>query len=170
MRRGQEAARRFHGKSERSSDFLCLPDLEDFLFCLRKKKGEKDFFEVAVQSYTIMGPRYPLASRFFFFFFVCTQSKSSGLQGNTKARSAAVHNKKLLAVGPEILHTERRKDTANRKLQSVNYHAITFSAPSMWSSAILPNQIWRSEAPTIKRSSPIFNERAFVSIHYATIR
>ena len=37
MRRGQEAARRFHEEPERSSDFLCLPDLEDFLFCLRKK-------------------------------------------------------------------------------------------------------------------------------------
>ena len=39
MRRGQEAARRFHEEPERSSDFLCLPDLEDFLFCLRKKKS-----------------------------------------------------------------------------------------------------------------------------------
>ena len=38
MRRGQEAARRFHEEPERSSDFLCLPDLEDFLFCLRKKR------------------------------------------------------------------------------------------------------------------------------------
>ena len=32
---------------------------------------EKDFFEVAVQNYTVMGkskgPRYPLPSRFFFF-------------------------------------------------------------------------------------------------------
>ena len=36
MRRGQEAARRFHEEPERSSDFLCLADLEDFLFCLRK--------------------------------------------------------------------------------------------------------------------------------------
>ena len=44
------------------------------------------------------------------FFF--TQGKSSGLQGNTKTRSAAVHYKQLLAVGPEILHSERRKDTA----------------------------------------------------------
>ena len=41
MRRGQEAARRFHEEPERSSDFLCLPDLEDFLFCLRKKKKER---------------------------------------------------------------------------------------------------------------------------------
>ena len=41
MRRGQEAARRFHEEPERSSDFLCLPDLEDFLFCLRKKKKKK---------------------------------------------------------------------------------------------------------------------------------
>ena len=32
MRRGQEAARRFHEEPERSSDFLSLPDLEDFLF------------------------------------------------------------------------------------------------------------------------------------------
>ena len=39
MRSGQEAARRFHEEPERSSDFLCLPDLEDFLFCLRKKKN-----------------------------------------------------------------------------------------------------------------------------------
>ena len=38
MRRGQEAARRFHEEPERSSDFLCLPDLEDLLFCLRKKR------------------------------------------------------------------------------------------------------------------------------------
>ena len=37
---------------------------------------------------------------------------SSGLQSNTKARNAAVHYKQLLAVGPEILHSERRKDTA----------------------------------------------------------
>ena len=41
MRSGQEAARRFHEDPERSSDFLCLPDLEDFLFCLRKKKKKK---------------------------------------------------------------------------------------------------------------------------------
>ena len=38
MRSGQEAARRFHEEPERSSDFLCLPDLEDLLFCLQKKK------------------------------------------------------------------------------------------------------------------------------------
>ena len=38
MRSGQEAARRFHEEPERSSDFLCLPDLEDFLFKKRKKK------------------------------------------------------------------------------------------------------------------------------------
>ena len=38
VRRGQEAARRFHEEPERSSDFLCLPDLEDLLFCLQKKK------------------------------------------------------------------------------------------------------------------------------------
>ena len=41
VRRGQEAARRFHEEPERSSDFLCLPDLEDFLYCLRKK-GKKE--------------------------------------------------------------------------------------------------------------------------------
>ena len=41
MRKGQEAARRFHEEPERSSDFLCLPDLEDFLFCLRKKKKKR---------------------------------------------------------------------------------------------------------------------------------
>ena len=44
VRRRQEAARRFHGKSERSSDFLCLPDLEDFLFCLRKKRNRDQRF------------------------------------------------------------------------------------------------------------------------------
>ena len=41
-----------------------------------------------------------------FLFFACTQGKSSGLQSNTKASSAAVHNKNLLAVGPEKLQTE----------------------------------------------------------------
>ena len=41
MRKGQEAARRFHEEPERSSDFLCLPDLKDFLFCLRKKRREE---------------------------------------------------------------------------------------------------------------------------------
>ena len=37
--------------------------------------------------------------------------QNSGLQGNTKARSAAVHYKQLLAVGPESFHaggTEKR--------------------------------------------------------------
>ena len=41
MRSGQEAARRFHEEPERSSDFLCLPDLEDFLFKKEKKKKKK---------------------------------------------------------------------------------------------------------------------------------
>ena len=63
-------------------------------------------------------------------FFFCTQGKSSGLQSNTKARSAAVHYKQLLAVGPEKLHTERRKDTALPRLTE-RYHEKTFSAPSM---------------------------------------
>ena len=48
----------------------------------------------------------------FFFFISFTQARqSSGLQSNTKARSAAVHYKQLLAVGPEKLHavgTEKR--------------------------------------------------------------
>ena len=39
MRSGQEAARRFHEEPERSSDFLCLPDLEDFLFCLPESRN-----------------------------------------------------------------------------------------------------------------------------------
>ena len=43
---------------------------------------------------------------YFFFFFFCTQGKSSGLHSNTKASSAAVHFKKLHAVGPEKLQTE----------------------------------------------------------------
>jgi len=50
-----------------------------------------------------------LTVRFFFFFFFfsfCTQGKSSGLQSNTKARSAAVHDKNLHAVGPGKLQTE----------------------------------------------------------------
>ena len=29
----------FHGAPERSLDFLCLPNLEDFLFCLKEKKA-----------------------------------------------------------------------------------------------------------------------------------
>merc|ERR1719161_713992 len=41
-----------------------------------------------------------------FFFSFCTQGKSSGLQSNTKARSAAVHDKNLHAVGPGKLQTE----------------------------------------------------------------
>ena len=44
------------------------------------------------------------AENVFFYFFACTQGKSSGLQGNTKARSAAVHYKQLLAVGPDKLY------------------------------------------------------------------
>ena len=53
MRSGQEAARRFHEEPERSSDFLCLPDLEDFLFCLRKKnmlsqESQKMYLECSV--------------------------------------------------------------------------------------------------------------------------
>ena len=39
VRRRQEAARRLHEEPERSSDFLCLPDLEDFL--LKKKKNNQ---------------------------------------------------------------------------------------------------------------------------------
>ena len=54
--------------------------------------------------------------------------QSSGLQGNTKARSAAVHYKQLLAVGPEKLYSERRKDTAIPR-PTKRYHEKTFSAP-----------------------------------------
>ena len=52
-------------------------------------------------------------------FFFCTQGKSSGLHSNTKARSAAVHYKQLLAVGPEKLYTigteKRHGDTETYK-------------------------------------------------------
>ena len=111
MRRGQEAARRFHGKSERSSGFLCLPDLEDFLL----------------------------------FFFVCTQGKRSGLQGNTKARSAAVHYKQLLAVGPEKLHTV---GTEKKHGVTETYKALPrkdiFRTFNVVRRKTPPNTIWRS--------------------------
>ena len=52
-------------------------------------------------------------------FFFCTQGKSSGLQSNIKASSAAVHYKQLHAVGPEKLHavgTEKKQgDTETYK-------------------------------------------------------
>ena len=54
---------------------------------------------------------HPLPWHFVFY----TQGKSSELQSNTKTRSAAVHYKQLLAVGPTLRTEKRHGDTETYK-------------------------------------------------------
>ena len=98
MRSGQEAARRFHEEPERSSDFLCLPDLEDFLFCLRKKKRKKkEKKEENIAS-------SPANVRFAWIGF-----QPFGAESRASFRPAVTSNIRSLGGGLEILFVTRRR-------------------------------------------------------------
>ena len=96
------------------------------------------------------------------------ESKSSGLQSNTKARSAAVHYKQLLAVGPEKLHTvgtEKKHGVTEtykalpRKDIFRTFNVVRRKTPQIQFGGAKPRQP--------KRRTLIFNGSACESINYS---